>query len=280
MTMYGLLKIANQEEQNHWGDAALATGGGIATIGAKDRLLGRKTLYHGTTAENAAAIKQEGFKLSDGLGGASESLGEQQFIDNSKGKIHLTPKRGLANGFGAVASDQVLRDMSQEASGLKAALEANQNASVPASQLSQHFEDARQIGDQFIDARHKASDRTQKLLQQGFIQSPNKYGGETLQMSVPYGDFRAMQPDPDMFPGVNDSIVRQFAVRTDTPPETRYISGSVDDIGRVGRLKESLRLMPDYIKAHPGRFGTGVGMTGAGLAGMAMAAHNQFGSEG
>lgn len=274
--MYGLVKIANEQEQNHWGDAALATGGGVATVGAKDRLLGRKTLYHGTSAENAAAIKQEGFKLSDGLGGASESLGEREFIDNSKGKIHLTPNKGFANGFGAIAADPNLRAMSQEVTSLKDTLDANQNASVPASQLMEHFEKAEKISDNLANTRHQAIDRASSLLLRGHVQSPKKYGGETLKMSVPYGDYRAMEVDPDFSPGTNESIARHLAVRTDTPPESRYISGSVDDIGRVGRLKESLRLMPDYVKAHPGRFGTGVGMAGAGLAGMGIAAHNQF----
>lgn len=278
--MYGLIKIANeQQEKTHWGDAALATGGGLATLNAKDRILGRKTLYHGTSAENAAKIKQEGFKLSDGMGGASEALGEQQFIDNSKGKIHMSPQRGIANGFAMVADDPKLKEMKTTVNGLRAQLEASDLESVPVSEFADHVEKRTDLQRQIVSGRRDAFDHSSKLLARGIITPPQLSAGETLKMSVPYGDFRAMQPDPDMFPGADEEFVRQLAVRTDTPPGLEYIKGSVDDIGRAGRLKESLRLMPDYIKAHPGRFGSGVGLAGAGLAGMGLAAHNQLGGE-
>lgn len=279
--MYGLVKIANeQQEKNHWGDAALAGGGGIATLNAKDRILGRKTLYHGTSKDNAAKIKQEGFKLSNGLGGASEALGEEQFIDNSKGLIHMTPQRGIANGFAMVADDPKLKEMKTTINGLLAQLEVARLKSVPVSEFADHVEKRTDLQRQIASGKRDAFDHSSKLLIRGIITPPQLSAGETLKMSVPYGDFRAMQPDPDMFPDVDEKIVRQLAVRTDTPPGLEYIKGSVDDIGRAGRLKESLQLMPDYIKAHPGRFGTGVGLAGAGLTGVGFAAHNQLRGEG
>lgn len=279
--MFGLIKIANdQQEKNHWGDAALAGGGGIATLNAKDRILGRKTLYHGTSKDNAAKIKQEGFKLSNGLGGASEALGEQQFIDNSKGLIHLTPQRGIANGFGAVAGEPRLKELGAEVSSLKSKLNETENATIPFSQWEDNMKQTEELVGEVHKNKLQMNELTAKRLAGGVVMPPGRFGGETLKMSVPYRDFAAMEADSDILKGLDPSIARQLAVRTDTPPGLEYIKGSVDDMGRMGRLKESLQLMPDYIKAHPGRFGTGVGLAGAGLAGMGLAAHNQFGDEG
>lgn len=278
--MYGLIKLANDTESGPWGDAALAAGGGGLTVSAKDRLLGRKTLFHGTTADNAAAIKREGFKLSDGLGGASESVADAAYMENSKGKIHLSPQRFIANGFGAIASDPAVRDLGRESKSLKSQLELLHSEKVPLSELTDHLDKRFDLEDR-LDAVHgQLADRSGNHILQGVVRSPKRVGGETLKVSVPYGEYKAMEVDPDIAQGLNPWAARQLAVRTDTPPESKYIQGAVDDLGRVGRLKESLRLMPDYIKAHPGRFASGVGLAGTGLGAAGLATHNLMRDEG
>lgn len=77
---------------------------------ASEMLLGRKTLYHGTSAGNARSIEQEGFKPSTGLGDASAHHNSQLFMDESKGKTHFTSIKSIATGFARFIGVNDLQD--------------------------------------------------------------------------------------------------------------------------------------------------------------------------
>lgn len=90
----------------------------------------------------------------------------------------------------------------------------------------------------------------------GHKQSPH-----TVKFNLPYNPGFTLVPE-------------DYYVNSHIAP--RHIIGSPEDLGYVGRLKESFLNMPGYIKDHPKRFATGAGLAGAGLAGLGLAAYNQL----
>lgn len=68
---------------------------------------GQERLYHGTSAQNWNTIKEEGLRADrGGIGGASEAVGSSGFVDHSKGRVHVTKKRMVANAFAGYASSK------------------------------------------------------------------------------------------------------------------------------------------------------------------------------
>lgn len=85
-----LEKIAQTEskKKSTVKDAASVGAGAYLLNKAPQRLLGYHTVYHGTTNENAAAIRKKGFDPSKGGSGASTL--NSRYTAESRGKIHVT----------------------------------------------------------------------------------------------------------------------------------------------------------------------------------------------
>lgn len=56
-------------------------------------LLGYHTVYHGTAKEHGEKIRKEGFDPKRGGTGAASHHGADNFVENSKGKVHVTKSR-------------------------------------------------------------------------------------------------------------------------------------------------------------------------------------------
>jgi hypothetical protein len=81
---------------NHKLEAGL---GATAIISAPKRLLGYHTIYHGTSAENAKSIRENGFDPNRGGSGAAKLHGSERYIRESSNKIHVTKKLSNAVMF-------------------------------------------------------------------------------------------------------------------------------------------------------------------------------------
>lgn len=97
--MYGLIKIANEQEEqtNHLG-TGIGAGAGLAVASPKttSRITGLQRVYHGTSKENAEGIMQEGLLASKG-GKNGATFEESGNVAKSLGKVHLTAKRQVGN---------------------------------------------------------------------------------------------------------------------------------------------------------------------------------------
>lgn len=99
-----LEKIAKEESSN-LGLAAQGVTGAALASGAPSRLLGYHNVYHGTSKGVAEKIRAEGFDPSKGGSGAAGHSGSQGFIDQSKGKVHVSKHKYIARGFAAYTTD-------------------------------------------------------------------------------------------------------------------------------------------------------------------------------
>ena len=81
-------------------DTALA-GASLGALGAsKNMILGKKKMYHGTSKENWEKIRTQGLRADrGGIGGASQSLGNSAYVNASKGNVHLSRFKPVANMY-------------------------------------------------------------------------------------------------------------------------------------------------------------------------------------
>ena len=91
--------------------AASAAGAASAGIKArKDRVLGYKSVYHGTSDSIAKDIRKKGLKASKGgsSSGASTkddaALGTDKNVKRSKGKTYITTRKDVASNYASIAN--------------------------------------------------------------------------------------------------------------------------------------------------------------------------------
>lgn len=93
-----LEKIAKTEDKKSKVKDAASVGAGAYLLNkAPQRLLGYHTVYHGTTNENAASIRNKGFDPSKGGSGASTL--NSHYTAESRGKIHVTKTKLSARRY-------------------------------------------------------------------------------------------------------------------------------------------------------------------------------------
>lgn len=73
---------------------------------SKNLVLGKKKVYHGTSKNNWESIKKTGLKKEYGGSdrGSSSLVGDKDFINNSKGKVHFATKKGTGNFYANLRS--------------------------------------------------------------------------------------------------------------------------------------------------------------------------------
>lgn len=93
-----LEKIASQNrEASPVRESVLAAAGAGVASTAPSRILGYHTLYHGTSSENAEAIKKKGFDPSKG--GSRNAQLRPDYVENSKNKVHFTKTKFTAGMY-------------------------------------------------------------------------------------------------------------------------------------------------------------------------------------
>lgn len=283
--MFGLIKLANEqvqmtnEEENAErsglgtaGNAALATGGAASLAASHDRLLGRKRIFHGVDDIGAANIRQDpkGFRMvtyeddpnplsnkkSDARRRAN-LVGDPIFSSNTRNGERVINSAYIKSKDAIDAYDATRDKVLEENPGIRKGLLYEKIFEHPdierVNQLDVEASKLEHLGKQYEES---AKRRHQQLLDDPSLVKKN---GEVLQYNLPF-----------------DSHTDNLSTGRLIDIDAAHIIGGDYDIGRFGRLKESLRLMPDYIKAHPGRFATGAGLAGTGLGAIGLAAHQQL----
>lgn len=81
------------------GAAAVGGAGLLALPSTRGNLTGYKRVYHGTGDEIARSVREQGLQASMGGSGAAEVSGSNQFIQGSKGKVHVSPMKSVGKFF-------------------------------------------------------------------------------------------------------------------------------------------------------------------------------------
>lgn len=282
----GQSKVAAEEEDekdNPIKDISTGLFGAGLMRASVDPLTGKKTLYHGTSAEHGKDIDVEGLRADKGgSGGASQAIGHDGFVENSRGKVHLTPRKSLARDFSSYAESagketprvreivkkhQALADkynmniVSQKLDGMPGNIEYK-GSDVMSDYMGYNMESSRLSGEYLKAKKSYLKDNRIK---------------PTIKKTVmDYSQFKDLQPDLDMIGGIESSLdempagprsaveraIKELAVKTgdNIAPDDLYSN----DILRNVKLR--MRNIPSEVAKNPKRFGAGVAMAGTGAA--------------
>jgi hypothetical protein len=200
----------------------------------KGRLLGFKRVYHGTTPENKKSILREGFKKSHGgRGGASEAVGSSSYMRESAGKVHVTRLRPVAKAFTAFADKDISDSLRRAMTGGK-----------PFT----------------MGEKIKLIKKLNPLSSSGVVTA-----------DMPIGQFDRFEIDPDMVPieirRKYPNLVKNIAARGAEDIDPVYVH-NLSPSRYLKRLGAHVKALPEYVKKHPGRFASGVGLGALGAGGV------------
>ena len=243
---------------------------------SKDRILGQKTLYHGTSKKNWESIKKEGLKASrGGIGGAGASIGDEAYQHASKGKIHLTGKKSKALFYNRVnAAGEAMKNNPkiQELESIKAKYKGDK----PGSVVFPMNKEGLAASKKFRELNEYSGKQTMKEMI-----NPKNRQGKTLKVKMDYDKWKNnFDVDPDEYGG---AIMKKFGDKTPNKKVRGIVEGYSKNIAARGavdvgtdeivglhkaskRIGKTVKNMPNYIKNNKGRFGTGVALAGAGSA--------------
>lgn len=201
---------------------------------SKDRLLGQKTLYHGTSDKNWEGIKKEGLKANKGGSGAASFVDNQYFMDNSKNKVHVTGSKLKARMYSGLekATKKVDMDNIENVSGLFKEVFKKENKGKIAK-IKMNYDKYKSME---ID--------------------PDEVGGGIMEDIG--GKLKSQRAKKILEP-----IARHQAARGNIDVGKDEIVG----LHKTSkRLKNQMKYLPKYIKNNKARFGTGVALAGTGTA--------------
>lgn len=86
--------------------ATTVGGAGVAYAG-KGMATGTKRVYHGTSRDAWKKIREQGLLAhKGGIGGAGAAVGNKRFIENSRGKVHVTGMSPIAYMFSRYSGEK------------------------------------------------------------------------------------------------------------------------------------------------------------------------------
>lgn len=255
--MFGLAKMAEENNSQQPKQHRILDGTiGFGSLGmSKDRIIGQKSLFHGTSKENAKAIKQEGFRADHGgIGGSSSAVGNKTFVDDSKGLIHMTGMRPYANMYANLTdkSNPTVKKFHDKAKAFNDTLGNRINRTQAEKDEVKHA----------VNENFKAE---LKMMGKGFI-TPHGQNSEILKVKLPYRTF-----DSNFKRDASGGFNRHMAATTNQNIGPEYIKGS-KEFSHLSNAKRLASEFPSYVTNHPGRFGLGLGLAGLGAYGL----HNAF----
>lgn len=249
------------------------TAEGVAGLGmlgaARPRLDGTIKAFHGTTKENAADIEQNGLLANKGGTGAASKIGINNYVDASKDHVHLTRLPHLAKMYAEMQSPQFAGDLDtvsqhrrqQAAASAELQKMLEERGSIPANDPTYQS-----LKNQQLEANAKAQEAYRGMNKRilSNVLNPFSKGGEVIQARIPYTMYHRAIPDED------SGGYKPFAFKQTEDVPIEAIRGSEASI--ADRLKYYGAHLPEYIKSHPVRFGSGIalGAAGAGLTAHAL----------
>lgn len=283
----GLKKVANEDMEKEANIKSVAKGalGAALMAGSADAILGKKTLYHGTSKDNWENIKREGMKADRGGSGASKSVGNNAYQKNSENKVHLTGLKPVANVYSSANTPEIKKKRDDLAQFKDKAFDIIVNQGAPGkSTVDYKLKKGRQkIYDElraYKEDELKRMNMDQRTFKNVFINPSIDTDGKTVKVNLDYNKWKNnMEQDREgvMFKkhvnkylrGNNNSLVKQMAARGNIDVLPEEISGSDATISE--KAKHTLSQLPGYIKQNPLRFGAGLTGAGAGTAMLASA---------
>lgn len=239
---------------------------GVGLLAAsKNALLGKKRIYHGTSADNWENIKNVGFQSN--FGGNGVSAMNDNLAANSKGNVYVAAARPVAVYHAAMGSrpekfevTNVRAEINREKQRL---IDKYHGKKMPA-QVAQKIES--------LDSQQKRLFRAgRKEFYKGHFLNPGD--AKIIKADIDYDTFKNMETDYD-FP-INkairdtlgekgDLLAKQFAAKGPYDIGPEQIHGSNATLSE--RTKHTLSSLPAYIKENPARFAGGAVAAGTGTA--------------
>lgn len=254
---------------------ALGTG---LVLGSNNALIGKKTLYQGTSQEAWDKIKSEGIKAQYGGSGASKAVGNSAYQKNSQGKIHLTAVRPIANVY-ASANTPEIKAKKEELQALKdRALNIQVQQGAPGKSVVEyklrrgHHRDKVERVKQMENELKEMNMREASNLVNTLVSPSIRTEGKTVKVKMSYNDWKNnMEQDREgvmykrhvnKLKGDNNPIIKNMAARGSIDVPIEEIVGS--DAPLSDRIGHTAKMLPGYIKENPVRFSAGALGTAVG----------------
>lgn len=255
-------------------DVALA-GSSLGAIGAsRNMILGKKRMYHGTSNKNWEKIKTEGLRANmGGLGGASQSIGSKDYVNTSKGTIHTTRIKPLANMYAnmnEVDSPKSMKEINLREKMYSYYKEDPKTRALSIDKSIPGWENAKNLESELN--KFKSDNMNDLMKEKRRMFTKKSKNGRVLKLNMDYNKFKKMtidnvgSDDISDIPDLAKNIAKNFAAKGKVNISPEEIIGS--SATRKDRIRHTLKNMPSYIKNNPLRFGSGVALAGAGAYGL------------
>lgn len=259
--------------------------GAAMIAGSGNALLGKKTLYHGTSKENWDRIKEEGMRADKGGSGASKSVGNNAYQKNSENKVHLTGVKPIANVYSSSNTPEIRKKRDELVQFKDKAFNITVTQGAPGKstvnyKLKKGHQKVYQELAKYKEDELKRMNMAQRTFKNVFINPSIDTDGKTVKVKLDYNKWKNnMEQDREgvMFKkqvnkylkGNDNPVVKQMAARGNIDVLPEEIVGS--NAGISAKAKHTLSQLPGYIKENPLRFGAGLASAGAGTAMLANA---------
>ncbi|MGN1033248.1 MAG: hypothetical protein ACI4PU_07260 [Intestinibacter sp.] len=252
-------------------DVAMGAVGAKMLHSSKDRILGQKTLYHGTSSKNWENIKKEGFRSDrGGVGGAGDAIKSDLYKNDSKGKVHVTAKKWKADMYSRIGESAEKVNKTPEAE--KYMKIRNKLTGKNGNIVFSGTEDEIKKQMKSFNEAHKDFTKVQ-------FKEMAKNKGKIAKIKMDYNKYKKMEIDPyeqgeafgNMAKKVKNkgakeilnNIGKDFAARGNTNITPDEIVGLHNP---AKRLTKTVKNIPNYAKTNKGRFGAGLALAGIGGA--------------
>lgn len=198
-----------------------------------------------------------------GIGGASAAVDNANYIKSSKGKVHLTRLKPIANGYSNMNDKDmpITTKAGKLSNKMKSYLDENQTIRLDSPHYNYYVKSVNEYKD-FMNNNRKGIN---KEFRKGYLKKGTH--GKRIKVNMDYNKFKSMEVDPDQAGAVAKSkllnkLQKNIASRGSinvTPEEIVGSSAKFKD-----RVKHTAKAMPGYVKGNPLRFGAGMALAGGG----------------
>ena len=259
----------NNDKKEIGKDVAVGAVGAKMLHSSKDKILGQKTLYHGTSSKNWENIKKEGLRADKGgINGAGNAIKSDLYKNDSKNKVHTTAKKWKADMYSRIgeSSDKVNKTP-----------EAKKYTDIRNKLTDKDGKIVFNGTDDEIKKQVKSFRKAHKDFTKVQFKEMAKNKGKVAKIKMDYNKYKKMEIDPfeqgQAFGNlakkvknkgakeVLNNMGKDFAARGNiniTPDEIVGLHNPAK------RLAKTVKNIPHYAKTNKGRFGAGLALAGTG----------------
>lgn len=259
----------NNDKKEIGKDVAVGAVGAKMLHSSKDKILGQKTLYHGTSSKNWENIKKEGLRADKGgINGAGNAIKSDLYKNDSKNKVHATAKKWKADMYSRIgeSSDKVNKTP-----------EAKKYTDIRNKLTDKDGKIVFNGTDDEIKKQVKSFRKAHKDFTKVQFKEMAKNKGKVAKIKMDYNKYKKMEVDPfeqgqafgNLAKKVKNKGVKEvlnnmgkdFAARGNvniTPDEIVGLHNPAK------RLAKTVKNIPHYAKTNKGRFGAGLALAGTG----------------